>query len=68
MGKQRIMVVRLEAAPRLRYVKDDQAPVAQWIEHRSSKPMVAGSIPAGCASVNTLCINSLCIQACIAPF
>ena len=25
-----------------------QAPVAQWIEHRSSKPMVAGSIPAGC--------------------
>jgi hypothetical protein len=28
------------------------APVAQWIEHRSSKPMVAGSIPAGCANVN----------------
>ena len=27
-----------------------EAPVAQWIEHRSSKPMVAGSIPAGRAS------------------
>jgi hypothetical protein len=30
------------------------APVAQWIEHRSSKPMVAGSIPAGCDSVSRL--------------
>ena len=26
------------------------APVAQWIEHRPSKPRVAGSIPAGRAS------------------
>ena len=26
-------------------------PVAQWIEHRSSKPMVAGSIPAGRTSL-----------------
>ena len=67
MGKQQIMVVRLEAAPRLRYVKDDQAPVAQWIEHRSSKPMVAGSIPAGCASVSTLRNKDLRIQARIAP-
>ena len=44
------------------------APVAQWIEHRSSKPMVAGSIPAGCATVSTLRINGLHIKACAAPF
>jgi lysylphosphatidylglycerol synthetase-like protein (DUF2156 family) len=30
-----------------------QAPVAQGIEHRTSNPMVAGSIPAGCATVTT---------------
>src|SRR6476660_156489 len=27
------------------------APVAQWIEQRISNPLVAGSIPAGCATV-----------------
>lgn len=30
------------------------APVAQWIEHRSSKAMAVGSNPAGRASIHSL--------------
>ena len=43
-------VGRLDASP-AHGMKGGQAPVAQWIEHRSSKAMVAGSIPAGCVSI-----------------
>jgi hypothetical protein len=37
-----------------RVLFDLRPPVPHWKEHRSSKPMVAGSIPAGCDSVNGL--------------
>jgi hypothetical protein len=38
------------------------APVAQWIEHRPSKPRVAGSSPAGRATVLTRIVVVSCVS------
>jgi hypothetical protein len=43
---------RSMARPRCYHGDIPHAPVAQWIEHRPSKPRVAGSTPAGRASSN----------------